>query len=72
MSSVNWERLQDPSLVFGVPVIGYRLPDGSYLENTQLEPDIHVLNRPETVVRGQDLQLETAVRELLQQIDGTK
>lgn len=72
MSSVNWERLQDPSLVFGVPVIGYQLPDGSYLENTQLEPDIHVLNRPETVVKGQDLQLETAVRELLQQIDGTK
>lgn len=69
MSSVNWERLQDPSLVFGVPVVGYRLPDGSYLENTQLEPDIYVLNRPETVVKGQDQQLETAVRELLKQID---
>ena len=49
----------------GVPVIGYQLPDGSYLENTQLEPDVLILNRPETVVTGTDLQLETAVRELL-------
>ena len=69
MSSVNWETLQDASLVFGVPVIGYQLPDGSYLENTQLEPDILVLNRPETVVTGTDLQLEAAVKELLREID---
>ena len=68
MSSVNWETLQDPSLVFGVPIIGYQLPDGSYLENTQLEPDIFILNRPETVVNGTDLQLEAAVRELLKDI----
>ncbi|MCR4591822.1 MAG: PDZ domain-containing protein [Bacteroidaceae bacterium] len=68
MSSVNWETLQDPSLVFGVPVIGYQLPDGSYLENTQLEPDIYILNRPETVVKGTDLQLEAAVRELLKEL----
>ena len=65
MSSVNWERLQDSSLIFGVPVIGYQLPDGSYLENTQLEPDVLILNRPETVVTGTDLQLEAAVSELL-------
>lgn len=68
MSSVNWETLQDPSLIFGVPVIGYQLPDGSYLENTQLEPDVLILNRPETVVKGEDLQLEAAVRELLKEL----
>ena len=68
MSSVNWETLQDASLVFGVPVIGYQLPDGSYLENTQLEPDVLILNRPETVVTGTDLQLEAAVRELLKEL----
>ena len=68
MSSVNWETLQDPTLIFGVPVIGYQLPDGTYLENTQLEPDVHVLNRPETVVKGVDLQLEAAVRELLKEL----
>jgi tricorn protease len=65
---VNWETLQDPTLIFGVPVIGYQLPDGTYLENTQLEPDVHVLNRPETVVKGVDLQLEAAVRELLKEL----
>ena len=32
MTSVSWETLQDPSLVFGIPIIGYRLPDGSYLK----------------------------------------
>ena len=68
MSSVNWETLQDPTLIFGVPVIGYQLSDGTYLENTQLEPDVLVLNRPETVVKGVDMQLEAAVRELLKEL----
>ena len=52
MTSVSWETLQDPSLVFGIPIVGYRLADGSYLENSQLEPDIKVANSPETVVNG--------------------
>jgi tricorn protease len=69
MTSVNWVTLQDPSLVFGIPVVGYKLPDGSYLENAQLEPDIHVLNAPETVVNGEDTQLRTAVETLLRDID---
>lgn len=69
MTSVSWETLQDPSLVFGIPVIGYRLPDGSYLENSQLEPDIKVTNSPETIVLGEDTQLKTAVEELLKEID---
>ena len=70
MTSVSWETLQDPSLVFGIPVIGYRLPDGSYLENTQLEPDLKVANSPETIVKGEDTQLKAAVEELLKEIDG--
>lgn len=70
MTSVSWETLQDPTLVFGIPVIGYRLPDGSYLENTQLEPDVKVANSPETVVKGEDTQLKAAVDELLKEIDG--
>lgn len=70
MSSVNWVTLQDPSLIFGIPVIGYRTEDGSYLEGKQLEPDILVLNDPETVVRGEDSQLRAAVEELLREIDG--
>lgn len=69
MTSVNWETLQDPTLYFGIPVIGYLTKEGYYLENTQLEPDILVDNNPESVVKGEDKQLEAAVRELLRQID---
>ena len=72
MTSVSWETLQDPSLVFGIPIIGYRLPDGSYLENSQLEPDIKVANDPETVVKGEDTQLKMAVDELLKEIGSQK
>lgn len=69
MTSVSWETLQDPSLVFGIPIVGYRLPDGSYLENSELEPDIKVANPPETVVKGEDTQLKAAVEELLKEIE---
>ena len=72
MTSVNWVRMQDPSLIFGIPVIGYRLPDRSFLENQQLEPDFTVANDPTDIVLGIDAQLETAVRELLRQIDDAK
>lgn len=51
MTSVNWVTLQDPSLVFGIPVIGYRTAEGNYLENTQLEPDLKVANTPEQIGR---------------------
>ena len=53
-------------------IVGYRLPDGSYLENTQLEPDVKVANNPETVVKGEDTQLKMAVDELLKEIDSQK
>lgn len=72
MTSVSWERLQDPSLVFGIPVVGYRLDDGSYLENTQLEPDIRVANSPERIVEGEDEQLAAAVKALLEEIDAKR
>ena len=72
MTSVNWVDLQDDSMYFGIPVIGYELPDGSYLENTQLEPDVKVANTPERIAAGIDDQLETAVRTLLSDIDAAK
>jgi C-terminal processing protease CtpA/Prc len=68
MTSVSWETLQDPSLLFGIPIIGYRLPDGSYLENQQLEPDYKIANAPGRLATGQDQQLEKAVEELLKQL----
>lgn len=72
MTSVSWETLQDPSLYFGIPIVGYRTAEGPYLENSQLEPDIKVANSAEVVVRGRDEQLETAVRQLLKEIDADK
>lgn len=72
MTSVNWVTMQDPTMVFGIPVIGYRTAEGNYLENSQLEPDILVLNSPETVVKGEDTQLRTAVEELLRDLDKKK
>lgn len=69
MTSVNWETLQDPSLIFGIPVIGYRTAEGTYLENSQLEPDFKVANDPAEVVKGVDAQLKVAVDELLRQIE---
>ena len=67
MSSVNWITMQDETMVFGVPVVGYLNEQGQYLENLQLEPDILVLNSPETIVIGEDTQLRTAVEELLKE-----
>ena len=68
MTSVNWVTMQDPSLIFGIPVIGYRTAEGNYLEGTQLEPDILILNAPETIVKGEDSQLRAAVEELLKEV----
>lgn len=68
MTSVSWETLQDPSLLFGIPIIGYELPDGSYLENQQLEPDIKIANSPEKIVIGEDEQLQKAVEVLLKDL----
>ena len=68
MSSVTWETLQDPSLYFGLPVIGYRTEQGNWLENSQLEPDLKVRNTPEKMAEGVDEQLEAAVNELLKEL----
>ena len=69
MTSVNWEPLQDASMYFGIPVVGYRTQQGNYLENTQLEPDLKVRNEYEKAVQGIDQQVEAAVKELLKEID---
>ncbi|MDE5972581.1 MAG: peptidase S41, partial [Muribaculaceae bacterium] len=72
MTSVNWVTLQDPTMYFGIPVIGYRTADGSYLENKQLEPDVKVANTPARLAAGIDDQLRVAVDELLREIDSKK
>lgn len=72
MTSVNWVTMQDPTMVFGIPVVGYRTAKGNYLENTQLEPDIEVLVNPEDQINGTDVQLKAAVEALLKDIDAKK
>lgn len=72
MSSVNWITMQDPTMVFGVPVTGFRTAEGNYLENTQLEPDVKVANDPATVVLGEDAQLRKAVEVLLKDVEASK
>ena len=72
MSSVTWETLQDPSLYFGLPVVGYRTEQGNWLDNSQLEPDVKVRNTPEKLAKGEDEQLEAAVRELQKEVKAFK
>ena len=42
------------------------------MENKQLEPDVKIANSPEKIIKGEDEQLETAVKELLKEIDSKK
>ncbi|MBQ2132819.1 MAG: peptidase S41, partial [Bacteroidales bacterium] len=72
MTTVNWENLQERSVNFGTPVVGYRMQNGKYLENTQLEPDFLVKNKAHDAIEGRDEQIEVAVKELLKQIDADK
>ncbi len=62
---VWWESQIDPTLVFGIPMGGWRMPDGRFCENNQLEPDIKIANDPGILSSGHDQQIEAAVKELL-------
>jgi C-terminal processing protease CtpA/Prc len=64
----GWETLQDSSIRWGVPPLGVKVNNGSYLENHQTEPDIKVMNEYDVVCKGRDQQLEAAVAALLKEI----
>ena len=66
-TAVWWEKMQN-GMVFGIPQVGMVGNDGKYLENQQLEPDIKVANDPAAVSKGQDQQLEAAVKELEKEV----
>ena len=72
MTAVWWETMIDRSIVFGIPQVGCMSLDGTYAENTQLNPDITVYNTPEDFINGNDRQLKAAVDEMLKQIDKKK
>ncbi|MBE6218041.1 MAG: peptidase S41 [Bacteroidales bacterium] len=70
MTAVWWENQIDPSIVFGIPQVGaIGVKEGRYLENMQIEPDILIYNDPASVLRGEDKQLEAAVKEMLKTIE---
>ena len=62
---VWWETQIDPTLVYGIPMGGWRTPDGKFCENNQMEPDIRVPNDPGILSSGRDQQIEEAVKELM-------
>jgi tricorn protease len=65
-TAVWWEIQQDPTLVLGIPQVGFQDEQGHFLERTQIEPDVKVSNNPEMVSEGEDQQLEKAVELLMQ------
>ena len=69
-TSVWWETLQDSSLYFGIPMVGYIDNDGDLMENKHLDPDYEVDNDPALEALGRDQQLEEAVEILLTELDG--
>lgn len=61
--------LIDSRLHYGVPEIGFRLNDGRFFENMEVQPDVLILNDPESIAAGRDLQLEGAIETLLGLVD---
>ena len=60
-----WETLIDPTLYFGIPQVGMLTPEGEYLENQELQPDVLVYLDPERVALGEDAQLLKAIEVVL-------
>ena len=68
-TAVVRQPMIDPRLVYGIPELGFRLSDGRFFENLEVQPDVLVLNDPESLAAGEDRQLQAAVETLLQQLD---
>ncbi|MEE2908592.1 MAG: S41 family peptidase [Planctomycetota bacterium] len=53
------------------PFRGWRLPDGTDMEDRGAVPDIHVQRTPTDEAVGRDVQLEVAVEDLMSRLDDT-
>jgi len=71
-TSVWWERLQDRTLTFGIPQVGYLDLEGDLTENKHLDPDYEVEMNPARAAAGRDDQLEKAIEVLLGILDGAQ
>jgi tricorn protease len=67
-TAVWWESQQESRLTYGVPQLGFQGLQGRWLENQEIVPDVLVYNDPDSVERGRDLQLEAAVKVLLDRL----
>lgn len=67
MTAVWWEQMID-GVTFGIPQVGMKDNQGRILENMQLEPDIKVNNDPANAIQGRDLQLEAAIKDLMENL----
>lgn len=67
MTAVWWETMMN-GITFGIPQVAMKDNQGRVLENLQLEPDIKVTNDPAHAIKGRDLQIEAAVKSLLEEI----
>ncbi|WP_461533034.1 S41 family peptidase [Sinomicrobium sp.] len=67
-TAVWWERQIDPTIVFGIPMIGTIGKEGRTTENMELHPDIKVTLPYNDFLKGKDPQLKTAVDELLKDL----
>lgn len=67
MTAVWWETMMN-NITFGIPQVGMKDNQGRILENLQLEPDIKVTNDPASAMKGKDLQIEAAVKSLMQEV----
>jgi Tol biopolymer transport system component/C-terminal processing protease CtpA/Prc len=67
-TAVWWETQIDPTLVFGIPMVGTIGKENRPTENLQVEPDIKVPLTYENFLAGKDDQLEAAVKEMLKEV----
>lgn len=67
-TAVWWETQIDPTIVFGIPMVGTIGKEGRTTENLQVEPDIRVPLPYEDLLNGRDPQIEAAVNEMLKEI----
>lgn len=66
-SFAGWELLPD-GVRWGAVPVSAKNKAGEWLENNETKPTFEVKNRPETIIRGKDEQLEKAIEELLKDV----
>lgn len=69
--SCTWmtgQTLMDNTMHFSVPTVGVKDLQGRYLENVSTQPDVEVMNEFDKVAKGEDQQLQAAIRELIKDL----